>query len=70
MKWIEAEPLPKECQSCRNEECYNCDNAGKRWYLSQKEELQLRRKSLVGAMERMKKQITEIDRELALLEDL
>lgn len=28
MEWIEANPLPAECQSCQEEDCYNCDYAG------------------------------------------
>lgn len=70
MKWIEADPLPEECKTCKEEDCCNCDHAGKRWCLSKKDELQLRRKSLLRAIERMHRQIKEIDKELFLLEDM
>lgn len=61
MKWIEVHPLPDECRGCQKMECYNCDHAGKRWVLSQEDELKIRRKGLVKAMERLQKQIDEID---------
>jgi len=64
MKWIEADPLPAACQNCREEDCYNCDTAGLRWYLSREDELKLRRKGLVKAMERLQQQIRNIDKEL------
>lgn len=38
MNWIEANPLPLECENCQEEECYNCDYAMKRWYLSEDDE--------------------------------
>ena len=38
MDWIEADPLPEVCQNCQEEECYNCDYAGARWYLSPEDE--------------------------------
>lgn len=64
MEWMEVETLPMECQNCQEEECYNCDHAGKRWQVSREEELLLRRKGLVKAIERLQRQIEEIDREL------
>lgn len=65
MEWIEADPLPKACQNCREEECYNCDHAGERWYLPKEDALRLKRKGLVRAIERMQRQIEEIDRQLS-----
>jgi hypothetical protein len=64
MEWVEADPLPVECQNCQEEDCYNCDTAGKRWYLPREDELRLRRKGLVKAIERLHRQIQDIDREL------
>lgn len=49
MKWLEADSLPVVCPNCQKEDCYNCDYAGKRWYLSQEDELQIKRKSLIKA---------------------
>ncbi len=70
MKWNKADPLPEECQLCAEQSCYNCDSAGKRWFLSRKEDLLLRRKLLLQAITRTQKQIAEIDTELALMEDM
>ena len=52
MEWLEADPLPVECQDCQEEDCYNCDHAGKRWYLSQEDDLRIRRKGLLKAIDR------------------
>ncbi len=30
MEWLEAHPLPVVCRGCKEEDCYNCDHAGKR----------------------------------------
>ncbi len=46
MEWIEAAPLPKECQNCKEGECYNCDYAGARWYLSPEDEQMIRNKMM------------------------
>lgn len=70
MNWIDAVSLPEECQKCEQQSCYNCDVAGKRWFLSQKDDLLVRRKMLLKSIERSQKQIDEIDKELALMEDL
>lgn len=42
MEYIEVSPLPPECIQCDEDECYNCDNAGKRWVLSEEDEQSLR----------------------------
>ena len=64
MEWIEVDPLPAVCRQCHEEECYNCDFAGMRWHLSKKDALLLKRKSLAKAIERMQRQIDEIDQML------
>ena len=63
MEWLEA-ALPAECQTCQEEECYNCDYVGERWQVSREDELLLRRTGLVKAIERLQRQIDDIDREL------
>lgn len=68
MKWIEANPLPPECIKCQEEECYNCDTAGKRWYLSRTDELRLRHKSITNAINRLEQQLRSVEAELAKLE--
>ena len=65
MEWIEADPLPKACMDCQEEDCYNCDTAGERWQLSRNDELKLRRKQLVKAINRLQHEIDAID--IALL---
>lgn len=67
MKWLEADSLPVVCPNCQKEDCYNCDYAGKRWYLSQEDELQIKRKSLIKAIERLQRQVLAIDQHLLLL---
>ena len=69
MKWIEADPLPAVCQNCQEEEYYNCDYAGERWTLSQADELRVRRKGLLKAIERLQRQVKAIDAELEVLEN-
>ena len=67
MEWVEVNPLPVECESCKEEDCYNCDFAGKRWHLSEIDELMIRRKGLVKAIVRLQRQVDTIDCQLALL---
>lgn len=69
MEWIEANPLPPACQNCQEEECYNCDYAGERWTLSKADELRVRRKGLLKAIERLQRQVKAIDAELEVLEN-
>lgn len=67
MNYIEANPLPEECVACKEQDCGECDFAGKRWYLSRKDELILQRKGLLKAIERNERKIREIDKELESL---
>ena len=67
MEWLEADPLPVECETCK-EDCRSCDIAGKRWYLSELDELKLRKKGLERVVVRMQRQIKEIEEKIALLE--
>ena len=69
MEWIEADPLPPAYQDCQEEDCYNCDHAGERWTLSQADELRVRRKGLLKAIERLQRQVKAIDAELEVLEN-
>ena len=69
MEWIEANPLPPECVDCKEEDCYNCDYAGERWTLSKADELRVRRKGLLKAIERLQRQVKAIDAELEVLEN-
>lgn len=68
MAWIEANPIPADCNACTRQSCYNCDNAGKRWVLSDKEDLLLRRRMLLKAMQRTQKQIEDIDKKLSQIQ--
>ena len=67
MEWLEADPLPEECLACEDEDCYNCDYAGKRWYLSRKDSLVLQRRGLVKAIARLQRKIDDIDEEIKAL---
>lgn len=67
LHWMEADPLPDECINCREEDCYNCDYAGKRWYLSEEDELRIRKKGLLHTINRLSQRIEatkESDHEL------
>ena len=52
MEWIEVDPIPEECENCKEEDCYNCDTAGKRWVLSQEEEQRLNQVLMTRAAQR------------------
>ncbi|MBE6934804.1 MAG: hypothetical protein E7462_07170 [Ruminococcaceae bacterium] len=67
MEWIEANPIPEECKTCAEGDCYNCDTAGRRWKLSRESELQTNRMLIVRAIERLQRKITVIDAELEKL---
>ena len=64
MEWIEVGPMPTVCQDCQEEDCYNCDTAGERWQLSRNDELKLRRKQLVNAINRLQRKVDAIDTKL------
>lgn len=70
MEWIEANPLPNECIECQEEDCYNCDTAGKRWYLSKPNELWLKYKSIRKSIMRLEKQLEGVKAELAKLGEM
>lgn len=69
MDFIEATPLPTECRCCQERDCYSCDHASKRWTLSKKQELLLLRKLKEKAILRFKRQIEEIDYQIAMMEE-
>ena len=64
MKWLEANPIPEECQNCTEEDCYNCDTVGKRWALSREDELRSSRRLMVCAIARLQRRVAAIDAEL------
>ena len=64
MEWIEATPIPEECNHCTEGDCYHCDIAGKRWALSREDALRSSRKLMVRAIERLQRKIADIDAEL------
>ena len=66
MEWIEVHPLPQACVGCK-EDCGNCDTAGERWVLFEKEELLVRKKAAQKAMERILQDLADIDRRLEQL---
>lgn len=64
MEWLERNILPEECKNCAEEDCYNCDTAGKRWVLSREDELRSNRILIVRAIKHMQQKLAEIDAEL------
>lgn len=64
MEWKEVRPLPKACKRCKKEDCHNCEQAEQRWQLSRADELKIRRKMLVKAIERLERQVSIVDEEL------
>lgn len=65
----EAVQLPPECENCQELDCGDCDVAGKRWVLTDKSKLELERKLKLKAIERLKREIAEIDNQLSKLSD-
>lgn len=61
MEFQEKHLLPMACQGCKEEDCYNCDTSGERWYLTEDDELHLCRKSLERSIDRLHQQIVEIN---------
>ena len=68
MNWLEASPIPKECENCKEADCYNCDHLGNRWHLAERDQLLLRRKLMEQAIARYQRKIAEIDRQLSHME--
>ena len=64
---IETTPTPKECNACKEEDCYNCDIAGKRWVLSREAELHTQRLLAIQGVKRLQQRIAAIDLELERL---
>ena len=50
LNYIEKNPLPQICQSCMELDCYNCEHAGERLILPERDKIRL-------SMEIKKKQI-------------
>ena len=64
----EEEKLRMELEEDFFFDCGSCDYALDRFYLSREDELRLRKKGLQKAIERLQRQIIEIDKELRTLE--
>ena len=60
----DAEKLRMEMEGDFNCDCGSCDYALDRFYLSREDELRVKKKGLQKAIERLQRQIAEIDREL------
>ena len=60
----DAEKLRIETEEDFNCDCGSCDYALDRYYLSREDELRVRKKGLQKAIERLQRQISEIDKEL------
>lgn len=64
MNWIEVKPLPEVCRKCTEEDCYNCDMAGYRWEMSEQAQLRLRRNVIRKELERLTRELSEIESKL------
>ena len=60
----DAEKLRMEMEEDFNCDCSSCDYALDRFYLSREDELRVKKKGLQKAIERLQRQIAEIDKEL------
>lgn len=72
VEYIETNPLPQICQECEAAgeiDCGSCDHAGERWILSREEELGLKRKLKIKAIQRLQRDLSIIDTELAEIID-
>lgn len=43
MEWIEADPLPVQCQGCEEQVCGEYDDSGLRWLLTEEDRRRLDR---------------------------
>lgn len=68
MEYLQDQLLPAQCQSCEEKDCWECDYAGMRWGLSERDRLIYARKLKEQAIARFQRQIAEIDRQLEKLE--
>ena len=59
----DAEKLRMEMEEVFNCDCGSCDYALDRFYLSREDELRVKRMGLQKAVERLQRQIAEIDKE-------
>lgn len=68
IEYIEVNPIPEICQECEDKgraDCGSCDYAGERWILPREEELWLKRKLKIKAIQRLQRELSMIDTELA-----
>ena len=68
MEWLETNPIPEECKSCMDGDCYRCDTAGARWMPSREDSLLAQRRLMIRAIQRLLRKIEAIDQELQNLE--
>lgn len=52
MEYAERSPLPEVCQACREPDCWECDHAGERWILGERDRQRLSRKLAEQAITR------------------
>lgn len=68
MDWKEQEEVPTACRKCWKEECDNCDHAGERWVLSERDDLLVRRKMLLRQIDRLHRRLEEIEKALKTID--
>lgn len=66
MEQLDRSPV---CHSCQQPDCTGCDRDGDCWALSERDRLMLSRNLKERAIARFQRQLAEIDRRLAQLEE-
>ena len=67
IEYTEVAPVPPCCAECSDTDCYACDNAGERWIIPKRQELELKKKLKLRAITRYQRVIEIIDRQIAIL---
>lgn len=67
LEYIENATLPAECRFCREPDCGECDYAGLRWVLTERDRLICARKLKEQAIARFQREIRQIDAQLEKL---
>lgn len=69
MEYAERDPVPAVCLGCGEPDCGECDHAGLRWELPERDRLELSRRLKEKAIARYQREIMEINRRLKELEE-
>lgn len=70
MEYREVNPVPAVCRNCTDMCCGDCDHALERWTLSRRDELILKRKGIEMAIQRLQRQLVELDQQQKELDEI